>query len=127
MLSVKERELPEADDDFAQIASQFDTIKELKDDLKTQVERKGLFAQAQEARDALVEKMLADLDMPLPQGVVDAEVNRHLDSFIEIFVRWVFHSAATFLPYSPFSISSASMLSNKALKLPSPKPSSPFR
>lgn len=79
VLSVKERELPEADDDFAQIASQFDTIKELKDDLKTQVERKGLFAQAQEARDALVEKMLADLDMPLPQGVVDAEVNRHLE------------------------------------------------
>ena len=79
VLSVKERELTEADDDFAQIASQFDTIKELKDDLKTQVERKGLFAQAQEARDALVEKMLADLDMPLPQGVVDAEVNRHLE------------------------------------------------
>ena len=79
VLSVKERELPEADDDFAQIASQFDTIKELKDDLETQVERKGLFAQAQEARDALVEKMLADLDMPLPQGVVDAEVNRHLE------------------------------------------------
>ena len=79
VLSVKERELPDADDDFAQIASQFDTIKELKDDLKTQVERKGLFAQAQEARDALVEKMLADLDMPLPQGVVDAEVNRHLE------------------------------------------------
>jgi len=79
VLSVKERELPEADDDFAQIASQFDTIKELKDDLKTQVERKGLFAQAQEARDALVEKMLADLEMPLPQGVVDAEVNRHLE------------------------------------------------
>jgi trigger factor len=79
VLSVKERELPEADDDFAQIASQFDTIKELKDDLKTQVERKGLFAQAKEARDALVEKMLADLDMPLPQGVVDAEVNRHLE------------------------------------------------
>lgn len=79
VLSVKERELPEADDDFAQIASQFDTIKELKDDLKTQVERKGLFAQAQEARDALVEKMLTDVDMLLPQGVVDAEVNRHLE------------------------------------------------
>jgi trigger factor len=79
VLSVKERELPEADDDFAQIASQFDTITELREDLKKQAERKGMFGQAQEARDKLVEKMLAEVTMPLPQGVVDAEVNRHLE------------------------------------------------
>jgi trigger factor len=41
VLSVKERELPEADDDFAQIASQFDTIKELREDLKKQAQRKA--------------------------------------------------------------------------------------
>jgi trigger factor len=79
VLSVKERELPEADDDFAQIASQFDTITELREDLKKQAERKGMFGQAQEARNKLVEKMLAEVTMPLPQGVVDAEVNRHLE------------------------------------------------
>jgi trigger factor len=79
VLSVKERELPEADDDFAQIASQFDTISELRDDLKKQVQRKGIFTQAQQARDALVVKMLAEVSMPLPQNVVDAEVNRHLE------------------------------------------------
>ncbi|MDP4633457.1 MAG: trigger factor [Pontimonas sp.] len=79
VLSVKERELPEADDDFAQIASQFDTIKELREDLKKQAERKGMFGQAQEARDKLVEKMIAEVTMPLPQGVVDAEVHRHLE------------------------------------------------
>ena len=79
VLSVKERELPEADDDFAQIASQFDTIKELREDLKKQAQRKGMFGQAQEARDTLVEKLLAEVTMPLPQGVVDAEVNRHLE------------------------------------------------
>lgn len=79
VLSVKERELPEADDDFAQIASQFDTIAELRDDLKKQVQRKGIFTQAQQARDKLVEKMLAEVSMPLPQNVVDAEVNRHLE------------------------------------------------
>jgi len=38
-----------------------------------------VFKQAQQARDALVEKMLGDIDLPLPQGVVDAEVNRHLE------------------------------------------------
>lgn len=79
VLSVKERELPEADDDFAQIASQFDTVKELREDLKKQAQRKGMFGQAQEARDKLVEKLLAEVTMPLPQGVVDAEVNRHLE------------------------------------------------
>ena len=79
VLSVKERELPEADDDFAQIASQFDTVTELREDLKKQAERKGMFGQAQEARNKLVEKMLAEVTMPLPQGVVDAEVNRHLE------------------------------------------------
>jgi trigger factor len=79
VLSVKERELPEADDDFAQIASQFDTVKELREDLKKQAERKGMFGQAQEARNKLVEKMLAEVTMPLPQGVVDIEVNRHLE------------------------------------------------
>ena len=79
VLSVKERELPEADDDFAQIASQFDTIKELREDLKKQAQRKGMFTQAQEARNQLVEKMLTEVTMPLPQGVVDAEVHRHLE------------------------------------------------
>lgn len=79
VLSVKERELPEADDAFAQIASQFDTVKELREDLKKQAERTGMFGQAQEARNKLVEKMLAEVTMPLPQGVVDIEVNRHLE------------------------------------------------
>ena len=79
VLSVKERELPPADDDFAQIASQFDTIKELRADLKAQVERRGVFTQAQKARDLLVEKMLAEVEIPLPPAVVEAEVHRHLE------------------------------------------------
>src|SRR5690606_28532989 len=45
LLSVKERELPEADDDFAQIASQFDTIGELRKDIKEQLERSAEFGQ----------------------------------------------------------------------------------
>jgi len=79
VLSVKERELPEADDDFASIASQFDTIDELREDLKKEVERKGRLAQAQEARDKLVEKMVGELDLPLPDAVVEQEVHRHLE------------------------------------------------
>lgn len=79
VLSVKERELPEADDDFAQISSQFDTIAELREDMKAQVQRKGLLSQAQQARNLLVEKLLGDVEIPLPQGVIDAEVHRHLE------------------------------------------------
>jgi trigger factor len=79
VVSVKERELPEADDDFAQIASQFDTIKELRADMKLQVERKGVFGQAQQARNLLVEKLLADVEISLPQAVIDQEVHRHLE------------------------------------------------
>ena len=84
VLSVKERELPEADDDFAQIASQFDTIAELKDDLKAQLERQGVFTQAQQARDKLVEKLLSDTEIALPESVVDAEVHRHLEGEIRL-------------------------------------------
>lgn len=79
VLAVKERELPQADDDFAQIASQFDTIAELTDDLKKEVERKGRMAQAQAARSALVDKLVADAAMPVPESAVEGEVNRHLE------------------------------------------------
>jgi trigger factor len=79
VLAVKERELPEADDEFAQISSQFDTIAELREDMKAQVQRKGIFGQAQQARNKLVEKLLEDVTIPLPQGVIDDEVHRHLE------------------------------------------------
>jgi trigger factor len=79
VLAVKERELPEADDEFAQISSQFDTIAELREDMKVQVQRKGVFGQAQQARNKLVEKLLEDVTIPLPQGVIDDEVHRHLE------------------------------------------------
>ena len=79
VLAVKERELPDADDQFAQISSQFDTIAELREDMKAQVQRKGVFGQAQQARNKLVEKLLEDVTIALPQGVIDDEVNRHLE------------------------------------------------
>jgi trigger factor len=80
LLAVKERELPEADDDFAQIASQFDTIKELKADLKTQVEKSKSFGQGAEARDQIVDKLVELVDIPVPQALIDDEVNRHLEN-----------------------------------------------
>jgi trigger factor len=78
--AVKERELPEADDDFAQIASEFDTLDELTASLKEQVARNKSFGQGTQARDALVEKLLELVDVPVAQAVIDDEVHRHLES-----------------------------------------------
>lgn len=80
LLAVKERELPTADDDFAQIASQFDTIGELKDDIREQVSRSKVFGQGTQARDQVVDKLLESLDIPVPEQLVLDEVHRHLEN-----------------------------------------------
>jgi trigger factor len=80
LLAVKERELPAADDDFAQIASQFDTIGELKDDIKVQVSRSKVFGQGTQARDQVVDKLLESVEIPVPPQLVLDEVHRHLEN-----------------------------------------------
>ncbi|PZE73580.1 MULTISPECIES: trigger factor [unclassified Curtobacterium] len=79
LTAVKERELPEADDEFAQIASQFDTIDELKADLKEQIAKSKTFGQGAAARDQLVEKLLDSVEIPISQQLIDDEVHRHLE------------------------------------------------
>ncbi|WP_111719117.1 trigger factor [Homoserinimonas sp. OAct 916] len=79
MLAVKERELPEANDDFAQIASEFDTIDELKDSLKEDVAKTKVFSQGRQARDMLVEKLLEMVEVPVPEKLIADEVHRHLE------------------------------------------------
>ncbi len=64
--SVKEQELPELDDDFAQTASEFDTVAELTDDVRTRLTRGKRLEQAAAARDAVLEKLLDLVDVPLP-------------------------------------------------------------
>ncbi|TYL50724.1 trigger factor [Agromyces mariniharenae] len=78
--AVKERELPEADDDFAQIASEFDTLDELTASLKEQVARNKSFGQGSQARDLLVDKLLELVDVPVADSVIEDEVHRHLES-----------------------------------------------
>lgn len=78
--TVKQRDLPEADDDFAQLASEFDTLDELKADLREQVASIKTSNQAVAARDALLEALNGAVEIPVPAGVVEAEVHRHLES-----------------------------------------------
>jgi len=79
LTAVKERELPDADDDFAQIASEFDTIDELKESLRTQAGRSKTFEQGTSARDQLVDKLLELVEIPVPEQLVEDEVHRHLE------------------------------------------------
>ena len=72
--SVKERELPELDDDFAQTASEFDTLDELRADVRTRVEGMKAVQQGVQARDRVLEALLAKVEIPLPEGVIKAEI-----------------------------------------------------
>lgn len=72
--TVKEQELPEFDDDFAQTASEFDTAEELRADVRTRIERTKRLEQAAAARDAVLEKLLDSAEIPLPEATVGAEI-----------------------------------------------------
>lgn len=73
--SVKEKELPTVDDEFASLASEFDTVAELRADLRTRLERAKAFAQGSQARDRLLEQLLDTVDFPLPDSAIQAEVD----------------------------------------------------
>jgi trigger factor len=77
--SVKVRELPALDDDFAQLASEFDTLDELRADVAKQAERAKKFEQGVQARDRLLEHLLETISIPVPDRVVEAEVHAHLE------------------------------------------------
>ena len=72
--AVKEQELPELDDDFAQTASEFDTVAELREDVATRLERGKRLEQAAAARDAVLEQLLDSAEIPLPDSVVTEEL-----------------------------------------------------
>src|ERR1700682_4334981 len=74
--SVKERELPEPDDGFAKLASEFDTFDELKASLADQVRRVKRVQQAEQIRDKALEALLEQVEVPLPEAVVQAQVDR---------------------------------------------------
>jgi len=77
--AVKERELPPIDDAFAKLASEFETLAELKADLTTRLTRLKQMEQGAQARDLLVEKLTSSIDIPLPAEIIEEEVNTHLE------------------------------------------------
>jgi trigger factor len=74
--SVKVKEVPELDDDFAQLASEFDTIGELRADVRKRLERQKRLQQIASARDKALEALLDQIDIPLPESVIESEIAR---------------------------------------------------
>jgi trigger factor len=72
--SVKTKELPELDDEFASTASEFDTLEELRDDVRTRLARTKVLQQGAQARDKLVEHLLETVEVPIPENLVDREI-----------------------------------------------------
>ena len=78
--SVKERTLPEADDEFAQLASEFDTLDELKESLLEQADQTARYQQGIQARERLLDNLLAAVEIPVPEGLIKQEVKQHLEN-----------------------------------------------
>jgi len=83
--TVKERELPEADDEFAQMASEFDTLDELKANLHERVTKVKKVEQATAARDKILEALLETTDVALPEAVVKSEIDSRLHDAVHPF------------------------------------------
>jgi len=75
--AVKERELPEANDDFAQLASEFDTLAELREDLAKQAADSKIVEQGVEARDKVLDKLVELVEVPVPDSVVEEQLEAH--------------------------------------------------
>ncbi|WP_314934170.1 trigger factor [Rothia mucilaginosa] len=80
LTAVKERELPEADDEFAQLASEFDTIEELKEDIKKQVAEAKVAEQGTQARDKVLAKLVELVEIPVPEKVIEDQLEQHFNN-----------------------------------------------
>ena len=76
---VRERELPELNADFVSMASEFDTVEELRDDVRTRLARLKRLEQGAQAREKVHEVLLQQIVIPLPEGVIAAEVDAHFE------------------------------------------------
>jgi len=85
--SVKVKEMPELDDEFAQSASEFDTIGELRASTRRQLEAVRQAGQAGQARQRLLDAMVSDLDIPLPEKIIEAEVEQRRRSLADQLTR----------------------------------------
>jgi trigger factor len=85
--TVKDKQLPELDDAFAQLASEFDTLEELRADVRGRLEKTKRMEQLYAARDKALEALVAAADVPAPEGVVREEVEQRKEAMVEQLQR----------------------------------------
>ncbi|HLK73485.1 MAG TPA: trigger factor [Streptosporangiaceae bacterium] len=85
--SVKVKEVPGLDDDFAQLASEFDTLGELRADTRAQLERRKSTQQVIQARDRAMDALISQVDIPLPESVVAEEVEQNREGLVQQLQR----------------------------------------
>lgn len=78
--AVKQRELPEANDDFAQLASEFDTIAELRENLAKDAAEGKIVEQGVEARELVLDKLVELVEVPVPASVIDEQIEQHFNA-----------------------------------------------
>jgi trigger factor len=71
---VQEETLPEVDDEFAQMISQFDTVEEMRADLTEAVRQQAVMEQLASARDKILEQLVEAANIPLPEKTAEAEI-----------------------------------------------------
>ena len=76
---VQEETLPEVDDEFAQMISQFDTVEEMRADLTEAVRQQMVMEQLASARDKVLEQLIVAADIPLPEKTAEAEIDGRRD------------------------------------------------
>ncbi|MFD5494964.1 trigger factor [Streptomyces sp. NPDC127091] len=72
---VAKRELPELDDEFAQLASEFDTLEELRADSRKRLENMKQYDQATQAQERVLDKLLELVEVPVPEKLLEDEIN----------------------------------------------------
>jgi trigger factor len=81
--TVKEKELPALDDDFAQLASEFDTLAELRADVQERITRSKRVEQLYAARDKALSELVKRAEVPAPEGVVAEEVEQRKQAMVQ--------------------------------------------
>ncbi|WP_416902827.1 trigger factor [Micromonospora echinospora] len=85
--TVKEKELPELNDEFAQMASEFDTLEELRGDVRERITKGKRVEQIYAARDKALEQLVAAAEVPAPEGVVSEEVASRKQAMVDQLER----------------------------------------
>lgn len=78
---IKVKELPEVDDEFAQEVSEFETLKDYKKDVKKQIKERKEKQALTEKEDAVIEKIIENAKMDIPQAMIDTQIRQMTDEF----------------------------------------------